>query len=198
MEARFDLPRRWHADRDTAEERADLEAGVRGELRFTQVDGDPTEPREHRAAAERLRPALDRDAVLDGDEPDLVALGIPCDGNALFITAADANVPAQKPSLKRRSARRSRMPAGYPAATSMAAMDAETIRGLLDQAFPDAPQLDVEDRTGSGDHFQVTVVSAEFDGVPLLDQHRRVNAALAAPLGDGSIHELRIKTKGTA
>ena len=78
-------------------------------------------------------------------------------------------------------------------------MEAEAIRALLEQAFPDAAELDVEDRTGTGDHFQVTVASAEFDGVSLLDQHRRVNMALAAPLADGSIHELRIRTrtKGT-
>jgi stress-induced morphogen len=76
-------------------------------------------------------------------------------------------------------------------------MEAEAIRVLLEDAFPGAAELDVEDRTGMGDHFQVTVTSAEFDGLSLLDQHRRVNAALAAPLGDGSIHELRIKTKGT-
>ena len=74
-------------------------------------------------------------------------------------------------------------------------MDAGTIRVLLEEAFPDASELDVEDRTGTGDHFQVTVVSADFDGIPLLDQHRRVNEALAAPLGDGSIHELRIRTR---
>jgi stress-induced morphogen len=80
----------------------------------------------------------------------------------------------------------------------MAAMDAETIRTLLTQAFPDAGELSVEDRTGTGDHFQVTVASPAFDGLPLLDQHRRVNDALAGPLGDGSIHELRIKTKGSA
>lgn len=79
----------------------------------------------------------------------------------------------------------------------MAAMEPDTIRALLDRAFPDAAEVAVEDRTGTGDHFQVTVVSAEFDGVPLLDQHRRVNEALAAPLADGSIHELRIRTKGT-
>ena len=91
------------------------------------------------------------------------------------------------------------MPAGYPAATSMAAMEAETIRAVArGMRFPRRRRLDVEDRTGGGDHFQVTVVSADFDGLPLLDQHRRVNDALAAPLGDGSIHELRIKTKGTA
>ena len=76
-------------------------------------------------------------------------------------------------------------------------MEAGVIRTLLEQAFPDAAQLDVEDRTGTGDHFQVTVVSGDFDGLSLLDQHRRVNDALATPLGDGSIHELRIKTKGT-
>jgi stress-induced morphogen len=77
----------------------------------------------------------------------------------------------------------------------MAAMEAEAIRALLEQAFPDAAELTVEDRTGTGDHFQVTVESAAFDGLPLIDQHRRVNAALAAPLGDGSIHELRIRTR---
>ena len=77
-------------------------------------------------------------------------------------------------------------------------MDAPAIRALLARAFPDAATLDVEDRTGTGDHFQVTVVSPSFDGLSLLDQHRRVNDALAEPLADGSIHELRIRTKGTA
>ena len=78
----------------------------------------------------------------------------------------------------------------------MAGVQAETIRALLERAFPGAAELAVEDRTGTGDHFQVTVVSSDFDGLSLLDQHRRVNEVLAAPLGDGSIHELRIKTKG--
>jgi stress-induced morphogen len=77
-------------------------------------------------------------------------------------------------------------------------MEADTIRAILAEAFPDAAELAVEDRTGTGDHFQVTLASPSFDGVSLLDQHRRVNEALAAPLADGSIHELRIKTKGIA
>jgi stress-induced morphogen len=80
----------------------------------------------------------------------------------------------------------------------MDAMEAAAIRALLVQAFPDADELTVEDRTGTGDHFQVTVASAAFDGVPLIDQHRRVNDVLVEQLRDGSIHELRIKTKGTA
>jgi stress-induced morphogen len=74
----------------------------------------------------------------------------------------------------------------------------DLLRGLLERAFPDATELSVEDRTGGGDHFQVTVISAAFNGLPLIQQHKLVNAALAAPLADGTIHELRIRTKGTA
>ncbi len=77
-------------------------------------------------------------------------------------------------------------------------MAAETIRMLLTEAFPEASELEVDDRTGTGDHFQVTVASPRFEGLSLLEQHRLVNEALAAPLADGTIHELRIKTKGAA
>ena len=77
-------------------------------------------------------------------------------------------------------------------------MATDSIRALLAEAFPDASQLDVEDRTGTGDHFQVTVASPRFEGLSLLEQHRLVNEALATPLADGTIHELRIKTKGAA
>jgi len=73
----------------------------------------------------------------------------------------------------------------------------DPLRTLLEHAFPDATELKVEDRTGGGDHFQVTVTSPRFDGLTLLDQHRLVNDALAEPLRDGSIHELRITTRGT-
>ncbi len=69
---------------------------------------------------------------------------------------------------------------------------------LLRDAFPDATELSVEDRTGGGDHFQVIVASARFDGLSLVDQHRLVYDALADPLRDGTIHELRIRTRGTA
>jgi len=73
----------------------------------------------------------------------------------------------------------------------------QPLQALLENAFPDATELSVEDRTGGGDHFQVTVSSPRFTGLPLLDQHRLVNEALAEPLRDGTIHELRIKTKGS-
>jgi stress-induced morphogen len=76
-------------------------------------------------------------------------------------------------------------------------MAVEPLQALLERAFPDATELRVEDRTGGGDHFQVTVASPRFNGLPLLDQHRLINDALAEPLRDGTIHELRIKTKGS-
>jgi stress-induced morphogen len=69
---------------------------------------------------------------------------------------------------------------------------------LLRDAFPDASDLSILDRTGGGDHFHVTIVSPRFDGLSLLDQHRLVYDALAGPLEDGSIHELRITTRGAA
>ncbi len=75
-------------------------------------------------------------------------------------------------------------------------MAVDIIRALLEQAFPGGT-VDVLDRTGGGDHFHVTVASPSFDDVSLVEQHRMVNRALAAPLADGTIHELRITTKGT-
>ena len=80
---------------------------------------------------------------------------------------------------------------------SIGGVSIQPLQALLENAFPDASELSVEDRTGGGDHFQVTVSSPRFAGLSLLEQHRLVNEALAEPLRDGTIHELRIKTKGS-
>ena len=74
-------------------------------------------------------------------------------------------------------------------------MSAE-LEALLRSAFPEATEVEVVDRTGGGDHFQVTVASSRFAGLGLVDQHRLVYDALARPLADGTIHELRIRTRG--
>jgi stress-induced morphogen len=71
----------------------------------------------------------------------------------------------------------------------------EAVRFDLERAFPEASELSVVDRTGTGDHFQVTVASDRFRGLSLVEQHKLVYDALAAPLADGTIHELRIKTR---
>ncbi len=71
----------------------------------------------------------------------------------------------------------------------------DRLEPLLREAFPDATEVAVIDRTGTGDHFHVTVASARFDGLSLVDQHKLVYEALAEPLRDGTIHELRITTR---
>jgi stress-induced morphogen len=76
-------------------------------------------------------------------------------------------------------------------------MGTERLQSLLAQAFPDATELSVQDRTGGGDHFQVFVRTPRFNGLSLVEQHRLVNEALADPFRDGTIHELRIATRGT-
>lgn len=73
----------------------------------------------------------------------------------------------------------------------------ERLETLLREAFPDASDLRVVDRTGTGDHFHVLIRDSRFDGLSLVDQHKLVYAALEDPLADGTIHELRITTKGT-
>ena len=57
----------------------------------------------------------------------------------------------------------------------------EPLQALLEQAFPDATEVSVVDRTGGGDHFHVIVASARFEGLSLVDQHRLVYDALAGP-----------------
>ena len=75
-------------------------------------------------------------------------------------------------------------------------MSTDRLEGLLRAAFPDAIELEAIDRTGTGDHFQVIVAAPQLVGLSLVDQHRLVYDALAEPLADGTIHELRIKTRG--
>ena len=79
----------------------------------------------------------------------------------------------------------------------MFAMSVERLEALLQAAFPDATEVAAADRTGTGDHFLGAITSERFTGLPLIDQHRRVYDALAVPLADGTIHELRIRTRGT-
>ena len=47
--------------------------------------------------------------------------------------------------------------------------------------------------TSGGGHFEVLIVSAEFEGKTLLDRHRMVNEALREMIG-GEIHALGLKT----
>ncbi len=68
------------------------------------------------------------------------------------------------------------------------------IEQLIRRALPDA-RVETHDRTGTLDHYNVTVVSAAFSGKPLLDQHRIIYGALAEALKDGRLHAVELKTE---
>lgn len=77
---------------------------------------------------------------------------------------------------------------------SMITQDALT--NYIRQIMPDA-MVSVTDRTGTMDHLVITVVSDHFKGKNLLDRHRMVYQALAAPMKDGRIHALEITARTT-
>lgn len=72
-------------------------------------------------------------------------------------------------------------------------MTPDQIQDHLRQHLQDA-QVYCKDLTGTQDHWEVTVVSAAFDGKRLLQQHRMVKDALANKIKDGTIHALSLKT----
>jgi len=69
----------------------------------------------------------------------------------------------------------------------------DALRSLIRREIPDAEVL-VVDRTGTMDHFNVTVRSGEFKGKTLIEQHQLVYAALRAALRDGRVHAVELKT----
>jgi stress-induced morphogen len=64
---------------------------------------------------------------------------------------------------------------------------------LIRARLPDA-EVGILDRTGTMDHFNVTVRSKAFKGKTLLEQHRLVYGALQSVLADGRVHAVELKT----
>jgi|TARA_B100001250_G_scaffold66379_1_gene52848 stress-induced morphogen len=69
---------------------------------------------------------------------------------------------------------------------------AQEVTLLIKQTLPDA-QIDVKD-LGGGDHLEVNVVSAQFSGLSLVQQHQLVYGALRNELKTEIIHALALKT----
>lgn len=72
-------------------------------------------------------------------------------------------------------------------------IDNEGLTGLIVTKLPDA-QVSIHDRTGTKDHFNVTVRSSTFKDKTLIQQHQLVYAALKAALADGRIHAVELTT----
>lgn len=69
----------------------------------------------------------------------------------------------------------------------------DDVEALIKAKLPDA-QIQVQDMTGGGDHYQVVVVSAEFSGKSLVKQHQLVYAAVNEAMASEAIHALALKT----
>lgn len=55
-------------------------------------------------------------------------------------------------------------------------------------------QVQVQDLTGGGDHYQVIVVSSAFEGKGLVQQHQLVYGAVKQAMSSEAIHALALKT----
>lgn len=67
------------------------------------------------------------------------------------------------------------------------------IERLIREKIPDA-RVTVNDMTGTGDHFEIGVISKSFAGKSLIEQHRMVLTALDKEM-EKRIHAVQIKTQ---
>ncbi|MBD2137506.1 BolA family transcriptional regulator [Anabaena sp. FACHB-1237] len=69
----------------------------------------------------------------------------------------------------------------------------QQVEAMIKAQLTDA-QVQVQDLTGGGDHYQVTVISSQFAGKRLVQQHQLVYGALQSAMATEAIHALAIKT----
>ena len=72
-------------------------------------------------------------------------------------------------------------------------MKADDIIAKIRRVLPDAV-VEMQDLTGTEDHWKASIVSAGFTGKSLLERHRLVMAALADEMA-GPIHALTLDVK---
>jgi stress-induced morphogen len=72
-------------------------------------------------------------------------------------------------------------------------IDNDALQDLIRTQLPDA-EVGIVDRTGTMDHFNVSVRSHAFAGKTLIEQHQIVYGALKTALKDGRVHAIELKT----
>jgi stress-induced morphogen len=72
-------------------------------------------------------------------------------------------------------------------------IDNDSLVRLVRSGIPDA-EVEVIDRTGTMDHFNVTVRSRHFKEKSVLQQHQMVYGTLGGALRDGRVHAVELKT----
>ncbi|WP_008317191.1 BolA family protein [Leptolyngbya sp. PCC 6406] len=72
-------------------------------------------------------------------------------------------------------------------------VSSEQVVSMIQNGLSEA-QVHVNDLTGGGDHFEVTVISADFEGRSLVQQHQMVYRAVQEAMSSEAIHALALKT----
>jgi acid stress-induced BolA-like protein IbaG/YrbA len=67
------------------------------------------------------------------------------------------------------------------------------VESMIKAGLPDA-QVQMQDLTGGGDHYQVVVISSAFEGKGLVQQHQVVYGTLRQAISSEAIHALSLKT----
>lgn len=67
------------------------------------------------------------------------------------------------------------------------------VETMIKDGLPDA-EVQIQDLTGGGDHYQVVVVSSAFEGRGLVQQHQLVYGTLKQAMATEAIHALALKT----
>jgi stress-induced morphogen len=77
--------------------------------------------------------------------------------------------------------------------SGIAMISPQQVETMIKAQMPDAI-VEVQDLTGGGDHYQVTVVSSQFAGKGLVQQHQLIYSALQEAMNTEAIHALALKT----
>ena len=71
-------------------------------------------------------------------------------------------------------------------------MNINYIKEKIKKHIPDS-SVEVKDKTGTGDHFSVLVISNKFEGINLVNRHKMIYESLSQYITK-EIHALQIKT----
>jgi acid stress-induced BolA-like protein IbaG/YrbA len=75
----------------------------------------------------------------------------------------------------------------------MSAITPSQVKESIEAGIPGAI-VKISDLTGGGDHYQAVVVSSQFEGKSLIQQHQLVYGTVRAAMDSGAIHALALKT----
>lgn len=68
------------------------------------------------------------------------------------------------------------------------------VEAMIKQGLPDAI-VQINDARGTGDHYEVVVVSEKFAGKSRVQQHQIVYGAVQSAMASGEIHALQLDTR---